>query len=93
MSERVPDVYVWRVLTRKTGHGYTIGTLDLSDDTVSLDGGGDSGNDGERVTHLDGYRSWYNKRLEGGLKMIERVSREKDVMSSELSKRPAQESN
>jgi hypothetical protein len=35
-----------KILTGKTGHGHTIGTLDLSDDTVGLDGGGNSSNEG-----------------------------------------------
>ena len=43
------------ILDGKTRHVYTVGTLDLRDDTVGLDGGGNSSNDGERVTHLDGY--------------------------------------
>lgn len=40
--------------TGQTRHSDTIGALNLSDDTVSLDGGGNSSNEGERVTHFDG---------------------------------------
>jgi hypothetical protein len=35
------------VHTRKTGHDYAIGTLDLSNDTVGLDSGGDSSDEDE----------------------------------------------
>jgi hypothetical protein len=35
------------MLTGETGHGDTISTLDLSDDTVSLDGGGNGSDEGE----------------------------------------------
>jgi hypothetical protein len=33
--------------TGKTGHCYAIGTLDLCDDTVGLDGSGNSSDEGE----------------------------------------------
>jgi hypothetical protein len=36
-----------KMLTGKTGHGYAIGTLNLSDDTVGLDGGGKSSNESD----------------------------------------------
>jgi hypothetical protein len=34
------------MLTGKTRHGHAIGTLDLCDYTVGLDGGGNSSNEG-----------------------------------------------
>jgi len=54
-AERRSAVARSTVLDGKTRHGYTIGTLDLRNDTVGLDGGGNSSNGSERVTHLDGY--------------------------------------
>lgn len=39
--------------TGKTGHVYAIGSLDLSDDTVGLDGSCESSDKGEGVTHVD----------------------------------------
>jgi hypothetical protein len=35
-----------KMLTGKTRHVHAIGTLDLSDDTVGLNGGGNSSNEG-----------------------------------------------
>lgn len=53
-AERRGAVTRSTVLDGQTRHGYTIGTLNLRDDTVGLDGGGNSSNGSERVTHLDG---------------------------------------
>lgn len=41
------------IVTGKTRHSHAIGTLDLGNDTVSLDGGGEGSNEGERVKHFD----------------------------------------
>ena len=45
------------MLTGQTGHIHAIGTLDLRDDTVGRDSGGNSSDEAERVTHIDGCAS------------------------------------